>query len=135
MGISRTVGAHSDFCFYSVTLLQSLFGGVSQLRVVGLHGCGRCGLDAARERYKDDGRRYPSDLTDAKWQTIKPVLSGYATLKGDLREIVNVRLYLEKAGCPWRFLPKEFGRAVADRADPAQTCDFARHDPFRADDV
>ena len=31
--------------------------------------------DAARERYKDDGRRYPSDLTDAEWQTIKPPIT------------------------------------------------------------
>ncbi len=27
----------------------------------------------------------------------------------NLREMVNACLYLEKAGCPWRFLPKEFG--------------------------
>jgi len=27
---------------------------------------------AHRERYKDDGRRYPSDLTDTEWETIKP---------------------------------------------------------------
>ena len=59
----------------------------------------------ARERYRDDGRRYPSDLTDAEWQTIEPVLRSYATLTVDLREMVNACLYLEKAGCPWRFLP------------------------------
>ena len=63
----------------------------------------------ARERYKDDGRRYPSDLTDAEWATIEPLLSCYATLTVDLREIVNACLYLDKAGCSWRFLPKEFG--------------------------
>jgi len=80
----------------------------------------------ARERYKDDGRRYPSDLTDAEWQTIEPVLGGYATLTADLREMVNACLYLEKAGCPWRFLPKEFG--------PWQTV-RTWHDRFRADGV
>ena len=82
--------------------------------------------DAARDRYKDDGRRYPSDLTDAEWLTIEPVLGGYATLTADLREMVNACLYLEKAGCPWRFLPKEFG--------PWQTV-RSWHDRFRADDV
>ena len=82
--------------------------------------------DAARERYKDDGRRYPSDLTDAEWQTIEPVLRGYATLAVDLREMVNACLYLEKAGCPWRFLPKEFG--------PWQTV-RTWHDRFRADGI
>jgi hypothetical protein len=26
--------------------------------------------DEHREKYKDDGRRYPSDLTDQEWETI-----------------------------------------------------------------
>lgn len=82
--------------------------------------------EAARERYKDDGRRYPSDLTDAEWATIKPLLFCYATLTADLREMVNACLYLEKAGCPWRFLPKEFG--------PWQTV-RTWHDRFRSDGV
>jgi putative transposase len=82
--------------------------------------------DEARERYKDDGRRYPSDLTDAEWQTIEPVVCGYATLTVDLREMVNACLYLEKAGCPWRFLPKEFG--------PWQTV-RTWHDRFRGDGI
>lgn len=81
---------------------------------------------AARELYKDDGRRYPSDLTDAEWDTIAPVLSAYTPLTADLREIVNACLYLEKAGCPWRFLPKEFG--------PWQTV-RTWHDRLRADGV
>lgn len=80
--------------------------------------------EAARERYRDDGRRYPSDLTDAEWHTIEPVLRSYATLKVDLREMVNACLYLEKAGCPWRFLPREFG--------PWQTV-RSWHDRFRTD--
>ena len=80
--------------------------------------------DEARARYKDDGRRYPSDLTDAEWRTIEPVLRSYVTLMVDLCEMVNACLYFEKAGCPWRFLPKEFG--------PWQTV-RAWHDRFRAD--
>jgi putative transposase len=80
--------------------------------------------DTARERYKDDGRRTLSDLTDAEWLTIEPVLRSYATLKVDLREMLNVCLYLEKAGCPWRYLPREFG--------PWQTM-RSWHDRFRAD--
>ena len=64
--------------------------------------------DAARERYKDDGGRTPSELTDVERQTIEPVLRGYATLKVDLREMVAC-LCLEKAGCSWRYLPRKFG--------------------------
>ena len=33
--------------------------------------------DEAREQFRDDGRRYPSDLTDAEWQMIEPVLRSY----------------------------------------------------------
>ncbi len=29
-----------------------------------------------REIYRDEGRRYPSDLTDEQWATIAPLLSG-----------------------------------------------------------
>ena len=83
-------------------------------------------IDAAREQYKDDGRRYPSDLTDAEWQTVEPVLCSYATLTVDLREMVNACLYPEKAGCPWRFLPKDFG--------PWQTV-RTWHDRFRGDGI
>ncbi len=80
----------------------------------------------ARELYKDDGRRYPSDLTDAEWQTVELLMGSYAPLSADLREMVNACLYLEKAGCPWRFLPKEFG--------PWQTV-RSWHDRFRSDGV
>ena len=45
-----------------------------------------------RERYKDDGRRYPSDLTDAEWETIAPHFAVYQTLTADLREMVNACL-------------------------------------------
>ena len=80
----------------------------------------------ARERCKDDGRRYPSDLTDAEWATVAPMMGVYGTLTANLREIVNACLYLEKAGCPWRFLPKEFGPWKTVRS---------WHDRFRADGV
>ena len=62
-----------------------------------------------RERYKDDGRRYPSDLTDAEWGAIAPYFAVYQPLTADLREMVNACLYLHKTGCGWRYLPKELG--------------------------
>lgn len=62
-----------------------------------------------RERYKDDGRRYPSDLADAEWALIRPLVETYPTLTKDLREMVNGCLYLAAEGCRWRSLPKEFG--------------------------
>lgn len=62
-----------------------------------------------RERYKEDGRRYPSDLTDAEWELVKPLLETYRTLTKDLRTMVDGCFYLETEGCRWRSLPKDFG--------------------------
>lgn len=62
-----------------------------------------------RERYKDDGRRYPSDLSDVEWALVRPLVETYATLTKDRREMVNGCLYLAAEGCRWRSLPKEFG--------------------------
>ena len=56
--------------------------------------------EADRETYKDDGRRYPSDLTDDEWALLAPLVLGYDPLTADPREIVNACLYLEKTG--WR---------------------------------
>jgi transposase len=57
-------------------------------------------------------RAYPTDLTDAQWALVEPLLNGRAwtgrprTL--DLREVVNALLYLLRTGCQWRLLPHEF---------------------------
>jgi putative transposase len=62
-----------------------------------------------RERYQEDGRRYPSDLSEAEWALIRPLVATYRTLTKDLREMVNGCLYLAAEGCRWRSLPKDFG--------------------------
>ena len=59
-------------------------------------------------------RGYPSDLTDAQWQVIAPHLP--AEVPGrrgrprvwPLRAIVEAILYLDRAGCAWRYLPDSF---------------------------
>ena len=59
-------------------------------------------------------KRYPSDLTHEAWQILEPLLkelNPYKTgrpRKHDLREILNAIFYLNKTGCPWRYLPKDF---------------------------
>lgn len=58
-------------------------------------------------------RAYPSDLTDAQWAWLEPLLRERepagpgrpATVA--LREIVNALLYLKQTGCPWRYLPHD----------------------------
>jgi putative transposase len=58
--------------------------------------------------------RYPSDLIDEEWEIIQPIfdkLEPYTTGRPrttDLREILNAIFYLNKTGCPWRYLPKDF---------------------------
>jgi transposase len=57
-------------------------------------------------------RRYPSDLTDAQWELIAPLLPPPKALgrreKHDRRDIVNAILYVLRTGCAWRYLPKDF---------------------------
>ena len=59
-------------------------------------------------------KRYPSDLTDEEWQLLEPIfeeVEPYTTgrlREKDLREIINAIFYLNKTGCQWRYLPKDF---------------------------
>lgn len=58
--------------------------------------------------------RYPSDLSDEEWAIIEPIINELDPYKtgrkreSNLREILNAIFYLNKTGCPWRYLPKDF---------------------------
>jgi transposase len=59
--------------------------------------------------------RYPSDLSDAEWAVIEPLLpAGSATPAGgrppvhDRRDMVDAILYVVRTGCSWRALPADF---------------------------
>ncbi len=64
-----------------------------------------------RPRYNRDKLRYPSDLTDAEWALIAPLIapgkSGGGKRTVDLREVVNGLMYILSTGCQWRALPKD----------------------------
>lgn len=55
---------------------------------------------------------YPSDVTDAEWSVLEPVLPPAKATgrprKHPLREMVNAMFYLVRSGCPWRYLPDGF---------------------------
>src|SRR5215207_6293381 len=55
---------------------------------------------------------YPSDVTDAQWALIEPHLpappGGGRPVKTALRDVVDAILYILRAGCQWRYLPKDF---------------------------
>src|ERR1700728_2193838 len=56
-------------------------------------------------------QRYPSDLTDAQWELVKPfipVYPGGRPRRTSMRDVVDAIFYLVRTGCQWRFLPKDF---------------------------
>src|SRR5512135_3242132 len=68
--------------------------------------------DETRARYERNGLRYPSDLTDAEWEIVAPLIPpakrGGRQREVDLRAVVNGLLYVLENGCTWRSLPKDF---------------------------
>ena len=56
-------------------------------------------------------RRYNTDLTDAQWDMIAPMISDARTggrpRKATSRELVNAVLYFLRAGAAWRLLPHD----------------------------
>ena len=64
-------------------------------------------------------RAYRTDLSDARWALIEPVLSAWRQARAeaglglsapvhDLREIVNAILYVNRTGIAWEYLPHDF---------------------------
>ena len=65
-------------------------------------------------RAAEQARGYPSDLTDAQWQVIAPHLPAYVPGRRGrprvwpLRRIIEAILYVDRAGCAWRYLPSDY---------------------------
>ncbi|QDU25438.1 hypothetical protein ETAA8_05060 [Anatilimnocola aggregata] len=57
---------------------------------------------------------YPSELSDAEWQVIERLLPAPKPrgrkLEIGWRRILDGIFYVNKEGCQWRALPKEFGK-------------------------
>jgi len=64
-----------------------------------------------RRIYRREGAGYPSDLRDAEWARLAPLipkaLPGGRPRKTDMRAAMNAILYLLRTGCPWRYLPRD----------------------------
>jgi transposase len=67
--------------------------------------------DEHRIVYRRECGRFPSDLTDAEWDLLKPLIPdaspGGRPRKTDMRSAMNAILYLLRTGCPWRYLPRD----------------------------
>ncbi|MFI5817059.1 IS5 family transposase [Streptomyces sp. NPDC051643] len=65
-------------------------------------------------------RRYPSDLSDARWELVEPVLTAWRSERRgrgldigrppdhDLRSLLDAVLYVNRTGIPWRYLPHDY---------------------------
>jgi putative transposase len=66
---------------------------------------------ANRPRYNRDKLRDPSDQTGEEWshsEALIPVAKhGGRKRKVDVREVVNVIMYVLSTGCQWRYVPKD----------------------------
>src|SRR5688572_2514625 len=55
---------------------------------------------------------YPSDLTDAEWQYLEPLLPSVKRTgrprQWPLRLILDGIFYVVRSGCAWRMLPEEY---------------------------
>ena len=58
---------------------------------------------------------YPTDLTDAEWKLLEPLLPQRRPGDGrgaprqiDRREILNAIFYQSRTGCGWDYLPRDF---------------------------
>lgn len=65
-----------------------------------------------RQRYDRSCLRYPSDLTDAEWALVEPLIPpakrGGGKRTVNMREVVNGLMYVLSTGCQWRAIPKDF---------------------------
>lgn len=66
---------------------------------------------ATRGYYERKGLRYPSNMTEAEWFLIAPLIPpakrGGRRREVDEREVLNAILYVLETGCQWRALPKD----------------------------
>jgi transposase len=64
-----------------------------------------------RREYERKGLRYPSDLTDAEWALVEPLIPpakrGGRRRSVDVREVLNGVFYVLATGCQWRALPTD----------------------------
>ena len=66
---------------------------------------------ATREQHSRSDLRYSTDLTDAEWAVLEPLLPSANPLGRprlwSLRDIVNGIFFVLRGGVPWRLLPKD----------------------------
>ena len=67
--------------------------------------------EADRSKYEVIRERYSSDMSEAEFALIAPLLpppKRRGRKPTDAAAILNALFYLIRCGCPWRYLPKNF---------------------------
>lgn len=68
--------------------------------------------ELTRRQHAREGARYASDLTDAEWASIAPLMPPPKTTgrprTTSLRDVFDAILYMATTGCQWRMLPNDF---------------------------
>ena len=56
-------------------------------------------------------KRYSTDITDAQWQVLEPLIPpakpGGRPRTVDMREVINGIFYVTRSGCAWRLVPHD----------------------------
>ena len=69
------------------------------------------GTQTTRRQHSRDGLRYETDLTDAEWAVIEPLMPEPSERgrpqKWSPREIMNAIFYVLRGGVAWRLLPND----------------------------
>ena len=88
-----------------------------------------------RPRYNRDKLRYPSDLTDAEWAHIEPLIPpgkpGGGKRRVAIREVINGVMYILSTGCQWRALPKGWCRKVGGKLENWRKLRIVKHSERR----
>ena len=68
--------------------------------------------ELTRRQHARTGGRYASDLTDAEWAIIEPLMPSHKSTgrprETDLRRVFDAILYISTTGCQWRMLANDF---------------------------
>jgi transposase len=67
--------------------------------------------ETTRAQYRRDGLRYASDVTDAEWAIIAPLLPPPRRFgrprEANMRDVLDGIMFVLRSGCQWRMLPKD----------------------------
>jgi hypothetical protein len=67
--------------------------------------------DVHRRTAERKGLRYPSDLNEAEWRLVEPLIPpakrGGRKRSVNVREVLNGIFYVLSTGCQWKALPKD----------------------------